>query len=199
MKRFLRFSVRSILLATLVIAVAFGFAANRYRKIKAANVAIRDAGGKCGISVDGPQWLRQIVQDDDYFTNVASISIHRTRTFGDPHFNNERLSELIPHINQFSEFSTLSLRSDVTDDGLSLLADLPRLRNLDICSPSVTDAGIANLHELTELRSLLVGRGISEHALDELQSALPKLKIRRFVKTNGKTSLVQYVPINPMQ
>ena len=47
-------------------------------------------------------------------------------------------------------------RSSVTDAGLKELKDLKQLRSIDLCHTKVTDEGLKELKELNQLRGLLL-------------------------------------------
>jgi hypothetical protein len=74
--------------------------------------------------------------------------------------NVEVTDEDIPHIASLPYLKRLSLRADsprLTDASLKVLARMPRLEFLEICSAPITDAGLAHLREMRQLRSLLLG------------------------------------------
>lgn len=71
----------------------------------------------------------------------------------------------------------------VTDEGLVVLKDLPKLRSLVLYSqprlgPLLTDAGLVHLEGLTRLETLeLTGGWASEPAVEDLRKALPNCTI----------------------
>src|SRR5437764_3174833 len=69
--------------------------------------------------------------------------------------------------------------TQVTDTGLKQLADLRQLATLDLGgNTDVTDAGLAELANRKQLTSLnLTGTQVTPAGVNELQAALPKLKI----------------------
>ncbi len=68
-------------------------------------------------------------------------------------------------------------RTDLSDDTLKLLTDLPELRELDLNDTPITDAGLATLATLPKLESLRIARtrvtadGVTKHILGN-----PRLK-----------------------
>jgi len=91
--------------------------------------------------------------------------------------------------------------TDVTDDGLAVLKEIPKLRSLAIewdpewgrrlrelgfnQGTGTTDAGLVHLKELTNLEKLYFsGDWASEEAIAELREALPNCKITVFEDTD---------------
>ena len=70
--------------------------------------------------------------------------------------------------------------SQVTDGGVRHLASLTELQHLMIHSKKVTDASLAHLHGLTNLRGLdLKSTSVSDAGVSELRKALPNCDIYR--------------------
>ncbi|MCA1557117.1 MAG: hypothetical protein LC731_01100, partial [Acidobacteria bacterium] len=64
----------------------------------------------------------------------------------------------------------------VTDEGLTNLKAMTRLKKLSLFRTAVSDAGIAHLKVLVNLETLLIGGSrISAEGAKELQKALPRL------------------------
>ena len=89
----------------------------------------------------------------------------------------------LEHLKELTELRTLILdRTEVSDDGLKHLQGLTNLRWLNVCETPVTDAGVKHLKPLTKLEYVdLAVRGdrISDAAIEDLRSALPKVKVDR--------------------
>ncbi len=62
---------------------------------------------------------------------------------------NVKSDEAMRHIRQLSKLQELALSGDVTNDGLSHLAESSRLKTLHISAPLVTDEGLNHLARLT--------------------------------------------------
>lgn len=140
-------SLRAVLVLTLLVAGFLAYATRRYRSIKAASMAIDDAGGTFGYSLDGPEWLRDWGDDDQFLINPGRITL-RTSTgqASADEINNELCTALIPHINQFTRFQTLDLRTvDISKKGPVKLRELPSLTTLRPGSRRLTNAAIRNL------------------------------------------------------
>ena len=181
MKRFLRYSLRTLFLVTLLVAVTLSFILERHRRMRAAIIAIESAGGTHGAYREGPEWLREIVGDERYFMNAGRVTLGTGSArydFDDP-FDDNKLRELIPHLNAFSKFEVLEIwGAAITDDGLAYLRDLDRLQWLRIESPKITDKGIQHLRQIPSLRTLsLHCESVTPDALAELQRALPHLEV----------------------
>ena len=94
--------------------------------------------------------------------------------FGDSRFNDDALSKLEPIANNIVELEIGF--SDVTDEGLAAVANMPNLEKLYLQKTLVTDEGIQHLEGLTRLRYLnLYGTQVTDDALDTLVD-LPRLK-----------------------
>lgn len=67
----------------------------------------------------------------------------------------------------------------VGDDGLRYLAELTQLRSLILAGTKVTDNGLMHLYRLQNLAAIALPRteSISEVAVDELKSMLPKCRV----------------------
>lgn len=140
----------------------------------------------------------EVVQDErNPARPVVSIDLSKTRT---PITDKE-----LTLVRGFSELEELCLDgSAVSDDGLGQLTELPRLRDLALRDTGVTDVGLAHLKALPKLRTLalsrakitdaglvhlrhmpslktvsLFGNHLSEVAIQELQTAMPDLKVER--------------------
>jgi hypothetical protein len=105
---------------------------------------------------------------------LKSLSLHGSRV-GDRGFS---------YIKTMSSLEHLELtNTQVTDRSLPLLKDLPNLRSLALfrearLGPTFTEAGLADLKALTELKQLYIcGGWASDAAIRDLQKALPNCTI----------------------
>jgi hypothetical protein len=73
------------------------------------------------------------------------------------------------------------LKATVTDDDIELLLDFPKLQTLSVYGPELTDAGLLQLKEFSDLRNLMLVNcpQVSAEALRDLQTAKPRLEIGR--------------------
>jgi hypothetical protein len=81
----------------------------------------------------------------------------------------------------FPRLTTLQFKSTkITDAGLTHLEGLPQLRTLALENATVTDAGLARLKGLIDLEDLnLKGTKVTDAGVQELQKALPRVKVER--------------------
>ena len=153
-RRFLRFSLRTLLLFMLVVCVAVGWKFERVRKQREAVAWVHEMGGTVyydfefggGFSVElaaeprGPEWLRKWL-GRDFFDDVAYVDLRGTQV------------------------------SDVT-----ALAKLTKLKRLNLSNTQVSD--VTPLAKLTLTWLYLDRTQVSEQAIDQLKRALPQCVIR---------------------
>ncbi len=144
-RRFLRFSVRTLLIVLTIFCVALGWKVERARKQREAVAWVDEMGGSVSYDYEvdgvlkppGPKWLRNLL-GIDYFDDVVGVGFGTTQV------------------------------SDVTP-----LSGLTSLRALDLHSTQVSD--ITPLSGLTSLQALdLHGTQVSEEAVEQLKRALPE-------------------------
>ena len=204
--RYLRFSMRGLIVLVLVIGGGLGWTVRSARDQFAAVKAIEEARGnvsyqwewKDGRSIpDGAPWWPKWLADRvgvEYLSSVARVEIFFTCTD----------KELV-HVGRLSQVDTLSLPiARLSDAGLAHLEGLWRLQTLNLWGNQVTDAGLVHLRGLSRLRWLCLDRtevtdrglrqlaglrnletlsvertGVTEAGVSELQRALPRLRIIR--------------------
>lgn len=178
----MKYRLRTLFVVTLVVAGCLAFTTNRYRRMRNANIAIAAVGEMFGSRTEGTPLMRELVGEDRYFENVATINFGPDR-YGSRNLaiSDQDLENLLPHISAFSNFRTLRLSNTrVTDDGIAMLQRLESLESLHLQSELVTDAGIIQLHSVTTLKYLEIGCDkVSDRALADLQAALPHLQVKR--------------------
>ncbi|HWB13689.1 MAG TPA: hypothetical protein VG826_30975 [Pirellulales bacterium] len=81
----------------------------------------------------------------------------------------------------FPQLTTLQFKSSkITDLGVLRLKALPQLRVLALENAEISDAGLAPLRDLVYLAKLnLKGTKVSDTGVQEIQRALPALKVER--------------------
>jgi Leucine-rich repeat (LRR) protein len=155
--RYLRLSVRGLMLVVLAVAGCLGWWLQLARVQRQAVAAIRGAGGTIWYEWDVPDdpgtpgWRRWVAEhvDVDLTSNVVDVGL------------SPRCSEA----------------------ELAQVAQLDRLESLDVGDANMTDAGVASLGRLTRLRILhLGGRPITDAALVHLE-ALTGLEILSLDRT----------------
>ena len=86
------------------------------------------------------------------------------------------------HLQEFPRLKTLTLGTDFTDFGMEHIAAIANLERLAFIScEGITDFGLQHLSSVTTLKSLSIYSrdegGVTEAGLEELQQALPELRI----------------------
>jgi internalin A len=206
-RRFVRLSVRGLIVVVLVIGVGLGWIVRRAHIQRDAVAAIRRAGGlveydwqwRNGKSIPGgkppaPSWLVHLI-GGDYFGHVTAVWIsnmketdatladvgHLTR-LEELYINSQAISDAgLEHLTGLTNLSVLWLyRTQVTDAGLAQLKWLTHLSHLRLHGTRVTDAGLVHLKRQTNLKRLILsGTGVTDAGAKELNRALPSLTIIR--------------------
>ena len=186
-RRFLRFSVRGLIVFVLVIGAGLGWIVREAQIQRDAVVAIKNAGGSVGYDWEygakgyvvganhpwAPRWLVDLI-GVDYFGHATYVGfpLHRRAAATDA-----TLAEVgrLTRLQRLDVFS-----SSVTDAGLAHLKGLTKLSVLLLADTQVTDAGLAHMKGLTKLNYLdLAGTQVTDAGVRELSQALPGLKIIR--------------------
>ncbi|WP_428305213.1 hypothetical protein [Lacipirellula sp.] len=164
-RRWLKVSLRSLLLAITAVSVVLAWYAHGTRQRRAAIAAIEAAGGKVRMAPGSSSWI------DDWFASdfrgqVNSVNLTEANV----------TDELLAHLAVLSELRELDLSSTaIDDDGLKKIAHLP-LRELWLQSTRVTDASASTLSQITNLDFLqLNATGLTDAFLHDL-AALPHLQ-----------------------
>jgi hypothetical protein len=165
-RRWLQFSLRTLLLTMLVLGVGLGWFAERVRRQREALSKVIRYGGQVtydyqldasgnlrrdqfgnylhGLQPPGPRWLRALV-GDDCFQSPRTIWLEIDEGVG---FEDRELAALAESMESLPTLRTLSLRgSPITDAGLLHLRGLAQLRELNCRWTKVTDRGVAALQE----------------------------------------------------
>ena len=146
-RRWLRFSLRTLLVLVTVCGVWLGIKVDQARRQKEAVEALRALGAEIWyehqrkdnggydvtIELEVPGWARELC-GDDFFQTVTGVSfLPRTGKDGWP-----------------------LTRRTVTDEDLKCLSDLPHLEQLLVFSAPITDAGLAHLRYPERLRVVML-------------------------------------------
>jgi len=173
-RRWLRFSLKTLLVVTTALAISLGLYVKSFRDRKAAIGAMEKLGGAISLRYHGPEWLRKLVNDDKCFWNPIAV---RFQPY-DP-ITDQELQSAMPYLRSFDDLNYLNFReSQITNDGLKHLLPLAdRLLVLDITNTAISDDGIIHLKQLPKLKFIRVkGAGITSAGIAELQRALPNCK-----------------------
>jgi hypothetical protein len=179
-RRWSQFSLRSLMVLTLICAVASAWVARkieRKRKEREAVDAIVKLGGAVGFDyqrVDygakppGPVWLRTLL-GENFFCEVSDVQV------GGP----EVTDADIINLKRFTELKSLCLpEARVSDAGLVNIKGFTKLECLGLGWTNVTDVGLVNLKGLAKLKVLNLSASKVTHAgVEDLQKALPSCKI----------------------
>jgi Leucine Rich repeat len=171
-RRYVRFSVRGLIVVVLVIGLVLGWIVRPARIQREAVTAIEKGGGSViydwewndGNSFGNdrpwaPRWLVDAL-GADYFGSVVLARCYGTGADAE-----------VAQVGRLATLTNLSLSGRrVTDAGLAPLKGLSGLERLEIHCECVTDAGMAHLKRLTNLRELsLSGTPITNDGLAHLE------------------------------
>jgi hypothetical protein len=199
--------LRTLLLIVLLVSLATAQISKRFRETQRRNdVIARIRGCNGGVEYDwqqlelgptgevmhaprqappGPAWLRRII-GADYFQVVTSVELLYS---GDPLHGGCSNLELVSQIAQsFPHTRSLTIEcSEPSEAMLEKVSHLKKLERLVFLDEKITDAAIAHLRRLTNLKALSLEGGprVTDNALYYL-SELPRLEYLRIV--NGRFS-----------
>ena len=178
--RRLAFSLKTLMLLVLPIAVWLGWVANKARQQRDAVAAIKQYGGFAyydyefinGHVIRGrepcwaPKWLRRLV-GDEYFREA--IGYNSAPSWRKPSRSHARV---MPYLRGLTGLRFLSIGLGQTSDaGLSNIRGLTKLEKLYLSDAGeLTDAGLANLTGLWRLRILHIdGAKITDTGIAHLK------------------------------
>lgn len=164
-RKWFRFSLRTVLTLFTCVAVAMGWFAYSAKLRSAAFAAVRQAGGDIRMSIGERSYLDKIF-GADLFGNVTKIDLRKGKVD----------NELLRHVGVLNELKRLDLsNADINDAGLRHISHLP-LRELWLQSTDITDASAATLSTMSNLRMLsLNANSLSDKFLEQLKP-LPQLE-----------------------
>ena len=182
-RRWFQFSLRTLLIFTVIIAVGAGWFGKRIeqkRKQREAAEAIVRLGGDCsydydtvmGVTPPGPEWLRNLLGEDFFCGNAVTVSLSHGTNVSDT---------ALVNLAALPRLQILDLNNThVTDAGLIQLKGLATLEGLGLGATQVTDAGLKYLKRLPQLKTLyLRDTKITDAGAIDLERALPNCKIIR--------------------
>jgi hypothetical protein len=162
-RRWYQFSLRSLLVFTLIFAVTVGWLGSKIgqkRCERQAVEAILKAGGQVWFDresrrdrptipneASGPRWIRWAL-GDNFFSEVRQVGL----CFDD----DETLAQL--EALRDIEFLTVADGGKITSAGVAHINALPHLRSLKLTATSVTDQWLDHLKGLPNLRILILDR-----------------------------------------
>jgi internalin A len=205
-RRYLRLSLRALIVLVLLIDVALGWLVRSAHIQRDAVAAIKNAGGIASYDwqrkkqtywpngkPDAPRWLVDLI-GVDYFGHVTHVAICYPSSRPDvPMAQIEHLTRLkslclsgssvsdegLAHVTGLTSLAVLELTGTrITDAGLVHLKGLANLAELHLDGTQVTAAGLENLKGLSKLTHVVLdGDEIKETDVKELRQALPSLNI----------------------
>jgi hypothetical protein len=180
-RRFLRFSLRTLLVSVVVLSVPLGWFAmqiERARRQREAVRAIVEVGGTVTYTLRAdepelwagcekepiPTWLPG---------RVCEVTVHGRD------FRDNDMERLVAHLVNLPNLRVLCVnRTQITDDGLKHLAVLNTLEKLNLNDTKITDEQLMCLSQLTDLEVLSIGgTQVTEEGIERLQQALPNCDI----------------------
>jgi hypothetical protein len=182
-RRWLRFSIRSLLAVVAVVCLLLGWWSSSAMKQARAAAAITSLGGnvtydyqsRTGVFIrnatpSGPIWLRSLL-GRDWFDTVHGVGLPGQRKVFDGDIASELLG--LPH--------TRSLQLDMTrvgDRTLKSVRRMSKLIHLSLFATQITDDGLPNLYGLKNLTALDVRHtALTAKGIAQLRAALPDCKI----------------------
>jgi Leucine Rich repeat len=171
-RKYLRFSMRSLLVLVLLIGGFMGWYVRSVRLQRSAVAAITSSGGtvEYDIQLSGASWPASSVSTwvsdrlgIDYVGNVANVWLYGSVLETDAH---------LASVSRLSRVERIGLTgSSVTDVGLAHLSGMINLTRLDLSYTKITDAGLQHLEDSSNLSVLILnGTRITDSGLAHLKS-----------------------------
>ena len=199
-RRFLRFSVRGMIVVVLVIGVALWWSIHQARKQRSAVQAILARGGivEYDYKYDSvrnrrlpngesrcPIWLRNAGIDDDFFHDVAVVGLDTDKSG-----NRVRPTDAdLVHLEGLRHVKLLYLGGgSITDAGLEHLGNLTDLRMLILWGNPISGAGLKHLRGLKKLRHLdMKNAAVTDDGLTSLKhlTALERIDLPNMPQLTG--------------
>jgi Leucine-rich repeat (LRR) protein len=191
LRSLLRFRLRTLLLAVLVISVGMGIYVKRVKKQQESISAVKRLGGWAyydyEVKEDGqydpqgeswvPAWLRKRLADD-YFHPVVQVNMVYNDDTGKRLDNLKTTDEVLSHLDGLPRLEMLLLHgTQASDKGLVHVGKLTNLRRLLMWDAhDVTDAGVAHLAGCRKLEYLHLSESQIGDESARVFSQLPRLK-----------------------
>jgi hypothetical protein len=162
-RRWYQFSLRSLLVFTLIFAVTVGWLGSKIaekRRERQAVEAILKAGGQVWFDrensrdkptspneASGPRWIRWAL-GENFFSEVRQVRLR----FDD--------DETLTQLDALRDIEVIDVAAGgkITDAGVAQINALPHLRSLKLTATSVTDQWLDHLKGLPKLRILILDR-----------------------------------------
>ena len=180
-RHWFRYSLRTLLLAMVVISLALGWFTARMKKAKRQKAAVSAIVSLSGLVVFDdqpddltaaptvspvPRWLRNLLGDDFFRTAVHVVAF------------NDASMEAVRELPEIRRLDFVG--GPATDAGLVHVRGLSQLETLNLSDTQITDAGLKYLKGLTQLRELcLRGTSVTSEGVRKLQRSLPNCRVER--------------------
>lgn len=203
-RRWLQFSLRTMLVLVLVVSVPLGWFAREVQRVRVqrkAATAIQELGGSVRYSPVSSAGVRAAVVSlgklfgADMSRVVTGVVLNGTQISdaglahlqGLPQLrtlflDNTQVSDAgLAHLRGLPQLKGLRLASTkISDTGLVHLRGLTQLGGLDLANTQISDAGLKHLRGLTRLRILWLAKPqVTDAGVAQLQKALPNCRIKR--------------------
>ena len=178
-RRWLRFSLRSGLIFVTALCLLIAFKAKQFNDRGASVAAIDAVSSASKTLIEGPEWLRELIGHEEAFHNVGSVRFGPINANYDASLNfDDELGNIIPHLNNFSHFHKLNIRSSpVSDVGLAYITRITNLEILNISDTEVTDSGLEILENIKSLKRLNIrNTEVTQKGIAKFQQASPGLQ-----------------------
>jgi hypothetical protein len=188
----LKISLRASMLVIVLLGIWLGWQVNKAREQREAVAAIQRYGGWVhydyefvngkltpGRSPWAPRWLRRML-GDEFFQEVRQVSLVYDDSTGQ-RFDNENVGacdDVLARVARLPGLKSLLLKeTQATDAGLRHIGKMTGLEELFIWdAESVTDAGVARLASLKNLKMVHISRSnLTDRSL-ALLSSLPRIE-----------------------
>ena len=202
-RRRFQFSLRSLLIFTLAVALVCNWLAVEMRQAREQKELVKAMGERTWVYYDWkhsgpspqppePMWLRNLL-GNDFFDTVVRV--------GSDSFTDDGLQYLtgmtqlqgvclhrspltgtgLQHLAGMTQLEFLSLNgTQVTDAGFQCLTGLTQLQTLELSGTQVTDAGLQHLKGLSQLQDVdCENSKVTDEGVKSLRQALPNCRISK--------------------
>lgn len=178
-------SIRSMFVATLLVAIGVGWVTNYYRNRISALYAIERAGGKIQASSNESALLKSLLGTAGS-ANIDCINLRDCKVD----------EELLRHVAVIGELNRLWLPIGIDDDGIRQISHL-QLQELNLPATRITDKSAITLSKIKSLNQLDLGfTSISDDFLEKLE-ALPNLQSLVLRDTRVTSAGMEYLSRHP--
>jgi hypothetical protein len=186
-RRWLQFSVRTCLLVLLIAGVVFGLIANHAHRRKSALTLIRANGGRIRFGPEtDPNWYEKLLRQffgAETYQPVRTINMLTGPRSGE---KKQLPDNFLGQLSSLPEIASLGLENTViAESDWRNIAKFRKLESLLLGRSNITDEGVKYLSQLPELDELSMGdtKGITDAAIPFI-SKLPKLTNLKLGSTN---------------